>query len=56
MMPKLTFENQKFCEDGHELVVFYPASHLKLIPQSSEGFIVQIKFCETKKTSDPFRQ
>lgn len=53
MVPKLTFENQKFCEDGHKLVVFYPASCLKLVPQSSEGFIVQIKFCETKKQVIP---
>lgn len=53
MEPKLTSENQKFCEDRHELVVFYPASGLKLVPQSCQGFIVQIKFCETKKQVIP---
>lgn len=53
MGPKLTSENLKFCEDRHELVVFYPASGLKLVPQSSEGFIVQIKFCEPKKQVIP---
>lgn len=46
---KLTIENQKFCDDRHKLVVFYPASGLKLVPQNSQGFIVQIKVCETKK-------
>lgn len=55
MEPKLTSENHKFCEDRHELVVFYPTSGLKLVPQSSQGFRVQINFCETKKR-DPFRR
>lgn len=54
--PQLTSENQKFREDGHEWVVFYPNSSLELVPQSSEGFVVQIKLCETKKRVIPSDQ
>ena len=47
--PKLTSEDQQLSERRHKLVVFYPRSALKLVPQSAEGFIVQIKLCGTKR-------
>lgn len=51
--PELTSENQKFGEGGHELVVLYPASGLELVPQGSEGFVVQIQLCGTKNQVSP---
>lgn len=45
----LTSEDLKFCQDRRELVVVDPIVGLMLGPQSSEGFIVQIKLC-VKKT------
>lgn len=41
----LTSEDLKFCQDCRKLVVVDPIVGLMLLPQSSEGFIVQIKLC-----------
>lgn len=42
---QLTSEDFKFSQDRCERVVVDPTLGLMLVPQSSEGFIIQIKTC-----------